>query len=100
MERRMELTKIFQEILGSEHVYFQPPESIKMVYPCIVFKRTAGETAYADNNPYRINKRYEVTLIDENPDSEYVNALYALPFSAYQRHFNSDGLNHDVFYVY
>jgi hypothetical protein len=100
MNRRLELQSEFESILGSKYVYFQPPESIKLHYPCIVYKRTAGETLYADNSPYLAKNRYEATLIDENPDSEFVDKMLRLPYAAYQRHFNSDGLNHDVFYVF
>ena len=36
-ERRLELHEILCTILGSRNVYFQPPESIKMNYPAIVY---------------------------------------------------------------
>lgn len=97
---RVELQKQFEEILGSRNVYFQPPESIKLKYPCIVYERSTFNTMYADDRPYRVTQRYEVTLIDENPDTPYLDLLLALPMCRHERHFNSDGLNHDVCYIY
>ena len=35
MRNRLDLQKIFEDILGSKNVYFQPPESLKMKYPAI-----------------------------------------------------------------
>ena len=38
MGTRIELQLKLEEILGSRHVYFQPPASIKMTYPAIVYE--------------------------------------------------------------
>ena len=40
MKTRYELHEFLCEILGSRNVYFQPPESVKMKYPAIVYERT------------------------------------------------------------
>ncbi len=37
-------------LLGSDNVYFQPPPTVKMQYPCIVYKRDYLNTEFADNN--------------------------------------------------
>ena len=37
MASRLELHEEFCNILGSRSVYFQPPASIKLNYPCIVY---------------------------------------------------------------
>ena len=34
--KQEKLGKALIELLGSNNVYFQPPESIKIDYPCIV----------------------------------------------------------------
>lgn len=86
---------------GKQYVYFQPPESTKMSYPCIVYARSSGDTKYADNIPYNYTKAYDITVIDKDPDSAIVDAMFtAFPMSRYNRHFVSDNLNHDVFVVY
>lgn len=50
MDRRPELGRIFRDILGSDHVYFQPPETVKMKYPAIKYERSDMEIMHADNN--------------------------------------------------
>lgn len=100
MGRRQDLHKILVDILGSDNVYFQPPESIKMKYPCIVYSRDYQTKFYADNISYLRKKRYQVIVIDRNPDSCIPDKVDELPMTSFERHFASDNLNHDVYIVY
>lgn len=97
---RIELQEKLEEILGTENVYFQPPETIKMKYPCIVYERSGGDSDYADDNPYSYRFRYTVTVIDRNPDSLIPGKVALLPMCNIDRHFTSNNLNHDVFTLY
>ena len=97
---REELHEILVEINGNRNVYFQPPESLKMVYPAIVYARDYGQTQFASNLPYRYMNRYQVTVIDRNPDSLMPKKVAMLPMCSFSRHFASDELNHDVFSLY
>lgn len=100
MASRLELHEVLCKILGSRNVYFQPPESVKMQYPAIVYERSDIRTLYADNNPYLQSLQYQVTVIDKNPDSEIVTGVSKLPLCRFDRHFTADHLNHDVFTLY
>lgn len=97
---RIKLHKILVDILGNENVYFQPPESIKMSYPCIVYKRSTGDTQFANDNPYIFRVRYQITYIDKKPDSNVLEKLSDLPMCTFDRHFTSNNLNHDIFNLY
>jgi hypothetical protein len=97
MGTRLELQSILEAILGSNHVYFQPPESLKLTYPCIVYKLDDINTTFADNRPYSQNRRYSVTLIDKNPDSPIVEKLASVPKCSFNRAFPADNLNHYTF---
>lgn len=99
-KKRLELHEIFCEILGSRNVYFQPPESVKLEYPAIVYKRKKIDQYYANNKTYIYEPGYEATLIDPNPDSEYIEKILQLPYCSFDRHFTADNLNHDVFTIY
>lgn len=96
--RRLKLHEKLLEICPN--VYFNPPESVKLVYPCIIYNRSNGNTTYADNNPYTFHTNYQITIIDKDPDSEMINKVAMLPTSRYDRHFINDKLNHDVFDIY
>lgn len=82
------------------HVYFQPPSNIQMKYPCIVYERDTGDTQFADNNPYIFKFRYQIAVIDRNPDSPIPEKVAELPMCTMDRHFVSDNLHHDVFNCY
>lgn len=100
MANRTDLQTTLETILGSRNVYFQPPESVKLKYPAIVYERDDIHKVNADNQLYFREHRYSVILIDKNPDSEFVDKLIALPKCSFSRHFVSDNLNHDVFELY
>ncbi len=97
---RLELHEILVGILGSRNVYFQPPESFKLQYPCIVYERNNILVEYADNTNYRNMKQYSVMVIDKDPDSTIPDKLMKLPYCQFNRHFVVDNLNHDVLILY
>lgn len=100
-DKRAELDDKLIEILGSGHVYFEPPESVKLSYPCIVYERSAGDTDFANNMPYRFQMRYALTVISRDVETSVLAKLaMSLPSIIYDRHFVTDGLHHDVFNLY
>lgn len=100
MGTRLELQSLLESILGSRNVYFQPPETVRMSYPCIVYQRNDEVNQFADNRPYVHDKQYILTVVDKNPDSAILDKIVELPRSRYDRHFTADNLNHDVFTIY
>ena len=100
MDKRVQLQAILEVILGTSNVYFQPPASLVMAYPCIVYQRDNAITDFANNIPYRYKKRYQVTVIDKNPDSDIPDRVAGLPMCTFYRFFVADNLNHDVFVLY
>jgi len=100
MGQRLELHQILVDLLGSSHVYFQPPSSVKLIYPCIVYGRDAKDEKFADDLLYLGKLRYQITVIDANPDSTIPDEVAKLPETSFSRHFTSENLNHDVFSIY
>lgn len=100
MFSRIELQDELEKLLGSKNVYYQPPESVKMDYPAIVYHRSDIGNDFADDLVYKQSHFYELIVIDKNPDSEIVEAVSKLPNCRYDRHYTADNLNHDVFTIY
>lgn len=100
MGQRSDLQILLQDLLGSDQVYFQPPTNVQMKYPCIVYRRNDHNSLFANNSLYRGNLRYQVTVIDRDPDSVVPRKIQELPMCSYNRFFVADGLNHDVFNLY
>lgn len=97
---RLDLQATLEEILGSREVYFQPPATVQMRYPAIVYSRKRINNAHANNGVYKQNNCYELTVIDKNPDSEIVSRVSELMLCSFDRHYKKDNLNHDVFTLY
>lgn len=100
MDRRPQLHELLKEILGSNNVYFQPPANVSMQYPAIVYKRNNAKTAFGDDIPFTVTRRYLVTLIAQTPDSNIWEKLVSLPRCLHERWFAANDLNHDVFNLY
>lgn len=98
MAPRLQLQSLLETIV--DNVYFQPPASIKLQYPCIVYARDDAMSTFADNKNYNHTIRYMVTVIDRNPDSDLPKELAVLPMCTFNRHYAADNLNHDVFNLF
>lgn len=102
MNRRLTLHQMLVDVLETDAVYFQPPTSIKMQYPCIVY--SPGSVNFrklmANGQMYILRKAYDVTVIDANPDSDLVDKMLLLPYCHWERRYTAQNLNHDVFRLY
>lgn len=101
MENRLDLHEQLCEILGSRNVYFQPPESFKLSYPCIVYSLSGILKLNANNRLYKSRDSYEVIVIDPDPDSViYDRILDQFPMCRFDRSYVSDNLNHYALTLY
>jgi hypothetical protein len=92
---------MLEELVTPNKVYFQPPENVKLIYPCIIYNRgVVGKTEFANNKPYTHRVRYDVIVIDKNPDSPLLDKIAMLPMCIFQRHYTVDNLNHDIYELY
>lgn len=82
-------------------VYFQPPGNMTIEYPGIIYHLSDINITRADNSVYRAMQEFQLTLVDEDPDSEYVEALLTtFGTIRFDRFYISDALNHWVFSLY
>lgn len=106
MDRRLQLHNALCKILDCPNkgedcrAYFQPPTSIEMNYPAIVYALSDIENAFADGGVYSSTRKYSVTIIDYDPDSPLIGKMANLPMCRFNRHYTSDNLNHYVYEIY
>lgn len=100
MDRRLELQAKLEELLESENVYYQAPESIKMQYTAIRYSRKDFRSIFANNKGYSHLPCYELIVIAKRPDDPVIKKLLELPYCSYDRHYVYDNLHHDVFTLY
>jgi hypothetical protein len=100
MASRLELHEKLVSVLGTRYVYFQPPESVKMKYPAIVYERSDIPNKFANDDVYLQTIKYKVTVVDRDPDSEVVERMSKFKTARFEKHYVVDGLNHDTFTIY
>lgn len=95
---RLELHAELKTLPDVREVYFQPPPSLKLVYPCIVYSRDPDRVEKGDNLNYVITPRYTVTIIDPDPDT-LIRDIFIRKFGTAtpDRNYTSDNLNHYTF---
>ena len=103
MEKRLQLHEELcsNSVLGSRNAYFQPPESIKLYYPCIIYKLSQFNIHYADDLDYLMKKRYELIVITSDPDDNLAErVLKHFPGGVHERRYVADNLYHDLITIY
>lgn len=100
MAPRLELHDLLLDLLGSECVYFQEPPNTGMGYPAIVYALDSAKTIFADGTPYVIGDRYQVTVIDSDPDSLIPGKVRLLPMCLFAQRYVANNLNHSVYNLY
>ena len=98
MGERVDLQRLLETIC--DNVYYQAPGNININYPAILYTRRNINIKHASNKGYALNKSYTITVIDRDPDSKIVDKVALLPSCSHDRHYVSDGLNHDIFTIY
>lgn len=101
MASRLELHEELCDILGSRNVYFQPPESIKLNYPCIIYSKSGIYANNANDNTYKKVNQYSLTVIDQDPDTDIPDKIIDhFNMCSFDREYTSDYLNHYVLNLY
>lgn len=101
MGTRIDLHNKLVEILGSSNVYFQPPATIKMKYPAFVYSLDTIQTRFANNLTYKQKRRYTITYITTDPDSEIIDEFVTdLSSVSFDRVYTADNLYHYVYTIY
>lgn len=100
MANRLDLQTALETLLGLPNVYFDPPESIKLKYPAIVYNLNTYTISSANNSNYIAHPGYQLILMDTDPDSNYVEKILSLSYCSFVRHYTAGGLHHWVFNLY
>lgn len=100
MDRRL---KLHDELLSifEKNVYYQPPESIKLSYPCFLYELSGGQNIRANNKSYLFTRRYDGIYITRYPDHNFIEILLShFNHISYDRRYVTDNLYHDTFTIY
>lgn len=96
MNNRLTLHQKLVDILGSGNVYYNPPESQKMNFPCIVYNLSYIEQVHADNKKYIDYTTYKITVVSKTPDHPAIRGVLDLPMTKFSANFTKNGFYHTV----
>ena len=101
MGSRLELQGELEEVLGLSNVYYQPPASVKLKYPCIIYELDPTFIRRADNKLYMSCNRYHVKHIFKSLDSEKNDTLLNhFMMISHDNRLIADGLYNDDYTLY
>jgi len=101
MGSRRNLHDELKALLGTNNCYFQPPESIRMSYPCYRYKREPPENFRADNIKYAGVHKYGLWYITYDPDDPLIEETEDhFAMCKLVRVYTADNLNHNYYELY
>ena len=101
MASRLKLHEELCELQGNSNVYFNPPETVKLKYRCIVYSRIGIDRIAANNRTYHTTNEYQLVVIDTTPDSTLPDELMSyFPMCTFVRQYVADNLYHFVLKLY
>lgn len=101
MARRLKLDEELRRLLGTDYCYFQPPESLKLHYPCYVYSRESSDIDRADDLAYKKVPKYGLIYITLDPDDPLVDETEDhFSMCRLARSYEADGLNHFYYNLY
>lgn len=101
MNRRLDLSAKLHLILGNDNVYFQPPKTQIIKYPCCIYHLGRGSAKHADDTAYNYVQSYELKFIFKQSNEGFIkHVLNCLTLCSFDRSYTVDGLYHYVFNIY
>lgn len=93
---RLTLHQDLVDALGSSNVYYNPPETLKMEFPAIVYKLDYFDQIHADNKKYIDWTTYKVTVVSSKPDHPVVKKILNWEMTRFSTSYTRNGFYHYV----
>lgn len=100
---RLELSTLLSSIMeecGEEpHLYFQPPESVKLEYPCMIYRLRTMTSRKADDKPYYKTIGFDITYVTRSPNSSVPSRMLSEQYMNFDRYYTSENLHHYAYTI-
>lgn len=99
MGSRLDLQEELEKFLPN--VYYQPPSTKTMKYPCIVYNKIPKSKSLANNGVYLSKQGYQLMVIEHDPDSKIADEI-ELSFwnCSISQYYTVNNLNHTTLNLY
>ena len=86
---------------AKKNIYFDPPETTKLSYPCIIYHEQPPSVKGANNSHYVTHTAYRVTVIDKDPERQIAKEIdQTFKHSRIITYFTTQGLRHSVIEIF
>lgn len=100
-QNRLDFQTLLEETSGlADDTWFQAPGKEGLRYPCLIYSLDDEKAQFADNHPYNRRQRYQITVIDRDPDTLIPGKIADLPLTSFQRAFVAGNLHHFIYTMY
>lgn len=94
LELRGILVSVMEECDEEPHLYFQPPENVKLEYPCMVYHLKTMDTRKANDKPYYKTIAFDITYITRSPASDVPTRMLSEQYMNFDRYYTAQNLHH------
>ena len=91
---REKLSELMEECGEEPRLYFQPPESVHLEYPCIIYHLKRLDKRNANNHPYFKTISFDITYITRDPTSTVPMRFEDEPLFMFDRYYTAENLHH------
>lgn len=88
------LSKVMVDCGEEPKLYYQPPESMRLEYPCMIYHLKDMSSNYADNRPYMKLISFDITYVTRSPSSSVPVAMTDQSLMSFDRYYTADNLHH------
>lgn len=100
MEQKSKISQLLHT-LPVKDVIFQPSESVKLKYPCVLYDFNGYKDFFGNDGRHIVRERYTVKHIYKDPTENLRTTIRGLfVYVDFDRTFINDNLYHDVYTVY
>lgn len=101
MASRLNLHEELCTILGTRNAYYNPPESLRLQYDCVVYSRSGIDSMRADNRNYVNTNQYTLVVMSKSPSCDIPEKILEhFPMASFDRQYTSDELYHFIITLY
>lgn len=101
MASRLKLQEEFEELMRSKSVFYNPPATVRLPRPCIVYSLSGISAKRADNINYNSINRYKVTVVTPDPDDDMHEQILAhFKMATFDTSYVAENLYHRVITLY
>lgn len=93
---RLTLHQNLIDALGSSNVYYNPPETIQMKFPAIVYSLDFIDQIHADNKKYIDWTTYKVIVVSNKPDHPAIRKILNMEMTRFSTSYTRNGYYHTV----